>query len=107
MWMLRCPHSHELLALLTVYVDDLLLSADEEISLGGNPSHLEDQHAGVRHREGRLEVLRFRSASGLRGLVDLSEEFHSGSFGEVPRGHGKGHHSLRQGGRNVGTASIH
>ena len=32
MWMLRCPHSNELLALLTVYVDDLLLSANEEVS---------------------------------------------------------------------------
>ena len=32
MWMLRCPRSNELLALLTVYVDDLLLSADTEVS---------------------------------------------------------------------------
>ena len=32
MWMLRCPQTQELLALLSVYVDDLLLSADTEVS---------------------------------------------------------------------------
>ena len=32
MWMLRCPHTQELLAVLSVYVDDLLLSADADVS---------------------------------------------------------------------------